>query len=343
LCHFSGFFLDVRQAWVIFQIGLGTSGFLSRGSIRGEGEMIKSHRLASVFAVAASFVVVQASDAQVFWSANGGANIVRSDLDGSNVTTVFTGSGIVGLAATDSYIYWVENAGADSGIWRAGHDGSNPDKYITGPFSGLQFLAVDEPGNRIFFSDWGQGLYQANLTTGGGVTSIGNPGITTDPTGRNTGVALAGPNQLISLAANAGDRNVYSTDISAGSNAALGQYAAASNQSYGLALVDNIAYITTLNHGNLSSYNLATNQSVQLLPNTSIGQALGVAVNPEQTHLYIVGRADGSIFTYDLQTGQLDTFLAGVGAHFSVAVIPEPATAGLLLGGIGLLGLRRRR
>jgi hypothetical protein len=311
-------------------------------------------------AVAAALLAIPTADAQVFFTANGGQDIRRADLDGNinSVVTIFTGSawgvtgGIVDVAATSTHLYWTQNAGVESGIWRSNLDGSNPTKYITDnqQFSGLQFLQVDAASNRIFFSDWDNGLFTANLTTGLEITNIGNPGASSSPDSqnRNTGVALVGPNQLLSLAANnlPNDRNVYSTDVSAGTFSVLGQYAAASNQSYGLVYSTsaNTAYVTTFNNGNLSSYNLATNQSVQLLPNASIAQALGLALSPDESSLFIVGRNGGMIYTYDLTTNQLTPFLSGVDAHFGIAVIPEPSTYALIFGlAVGALLVVRRR
>lgn len=304
-------------------------------------------------AAAASFLAIQSADAQnVFWTSNGGLDIRTSDFSGSSPTTIFSGSGlldgtIVDVAATSSHIYWTDknDTTTGGGIWRANHDGTGAAKFVSndGSLFSPQFIHIDESSNRLYFSDWNAGLFSVNLSDGTDLTSHGDPGIGS-PASNNTGLALRGPSELVSVTAGAGDLNVYSTDLSDSSSSIFGQYAGTSNQTYGLAYhgATDTAYITTFNLGNLMSYNLTTNESSVI--ETGITQALGVTLNPEQTMLYIVGRSGGNIYTYDLATETLSPFLTGDDVHFGVAVIPEPGTYALLFGlTIGALLIVRRR
>jgi len=299
---------------------------------------------------AASFLTVHTADAQVFWTSAGGADISRANLDGTSAGTIFsrgelfTGN-IIDVAATTSHVYFTVNAAGGGGVYRIDHSGGGFQPIATGEFAGgLQFLRVDPAAGMVYFSDWTAGLFSAPMA-GGAATALGVPAAS------NTGIALGGPNQLLSVAASAGNRNIYSTDLSGPTISSLGEYAATSNQSYGLAYnpATNLAYVTTVNHGNLSVFNLGDNSSTQLLANGSIPRALGMDLNPEGTHLYIVSQTHGNntgtpgIWTYNLASQELELFLA-TDASFGVSVIPEPSTYALILGlGVaGLLIVRRR-
>lgn len=324
---------------------------LIRETTKNQGISMRYRPFLSIGALAATaaFFSMPTADAQVFWTANGAAEIRSANLDGSNPGTIIDRTGlfngnIVGVAATSSHVYWTVNTDnvtepSGAGIWRANHNGSNPTLIVPTANTGNQFLAIDESAGRLYFSDWTEGLFWAPLS-GGAVNPISNPAAS------NTGIVVAGPNQLLSIAAGGGDRNIYSTDIIEGTSASLtNPYAAASNQSYGLVISDaNIAYTTTFNNGNLSSYNLGTDDTVQILPNGSIGQALGMALTLDQSGLLIVGRTTGNIFHYDIAGESLTTFIDGAGAHFGIAVVPEPSAYALIFGlAAGALLIVRRR
>jgi hypothetical protein len=312
------------------------------------------------FIAAAALLTLPTADAQVFWTSNSSADIMRANLDGTGVTPVFqrdgntlglTG-GIIDVAATSTHLYWTENVAGGGGIWRSDHFGNNVTKIVSGSFTGgLQFLVADTAGDRLLFSDWSAGVFSAPLS-GGTATPLGNPGATTATSVyRNTGVALAGPNQLLSLAANTNDRNVYSTDINAAANSVLGTYTAtASNQSYGIAYhaPSNTVYSSTVNDGRVSLFDLSTNTAAPAAVAT-LSRALGMDFNPDGSLLYIVSQTNANntgtpgIYTFDPSNQQLSLWLA-TDASFGVAVIPEPSTYALLFGlGIGAFLLVRRR
>jgi hypothetical protein len=312
---------------------------------------------------AAALLAAQTASAQLFWTANAGSDIVRANLDGTGVTTIFqradnpdfTGNAI-GVAATTSHVYWTENLGGGGGIWRANHDGSDSQRIVSGTFSGgLQFVSI--ANNQLWFSDWNDGLFSAPLA-GGSATQISNPGASTTPdaSNRNTGVALMGPNQLLSVAANTNDRNLYISDVAGGTFSVLGLYstqASGHHTSYGLVYRDSSNTIINGIHGNhlLAFYDVAGGT----VTNASVQRPLGLALSPDQNQVYVVSQFHGTqqpnpgIYVYDFGAGSVSPLLtwSAVEAQtptFGVAVIPEPGTYALIFGiGIGAFLLIRRR
>lgn len=288
----------------------------------------------SLFAASAS--------AQVFWTND--TEIWSSDLSGGNQQMVYDGTGldntIVDVAATSSHIYWTDKADSNSagGIWRANHDGTGAEMYISndGSLFSPQFLQVDQTNNTLYFSDWTEGIFSADLDTGANLANRGNPAA------NNSGIGLRSANELLSVAAGSGDTSVYSTDLTDDSVSTVGDYAG-TNQSYGFAYDEagDTAYISGFNTGDLYSVDMVTGDET-LLIDGELTSPLGMAMNPENTHLYIVGRGEG-IYSYELATGDLATAING-DSHFGVAVIPEPSTYALIFGlGVGALLVVRRR
>lgn len=92
----------------------------------------------------------------VYWSdyaAGYEYNIMRADLDGSNVTGVTQKSLAVPLTievdATGQKLYWPNG----SGIYEAGLDGSNEQLFLSLPSSYTYDLEIDPVGRKMYFSD----------------------------------------------------------------------------------------------------------------------------------------------------------------------------------------------
>jgi hypothetical protein len=130
----------VDSKFVYWAQGGGPDGSIGRANLDGSGanpNFIPS----SAGVINPRGIAVTASG--LYW-ANGGGTIGRANLDGSgpNPALINSGSQICGLAADQSFIYWLD-ASIGQRIGRAALDGSSPDpNFITGVNAGCG-IAVD--------------------------------------------------------------------------------------------------------------------------------------------------------------------------------------------------------
>lgn len=91
-----------------------------------------------------------AQQTYLYWTDRTGGLVQRSDIDGSNVTTIVSGISTPEAMTYDSVnqkIYWLER---DTGtIFRADIDGSNSETVISSLGAGLRNLAVDPTNSDI--------------------------------------------------------------------------------------------------------------------------------------------------------------------------------------------------
>jgi hypothetical protein len=256
--------------------------------------------------------------------------IIRaSDIDGSNVVTVFDGSELMdGLAvdvvATATHIYWTDHAGASDkgGVWRANRDGSGAQRLVVnnGSFNAPHYLAIDEANGRLFFSDYTRGIFRADLADGQNVTAVADE-YSAPPT--YTGIVQTAADRILFLtASNSWIYQVQFSEWSAGWPSALANIQGG-NATYGLAYdeVSQTVYFTDFNGGTLRSYNLGTGEANVL--QRGLTSPLGVKFSPSRTHLLIAERNKG-ISAYQFSNGGYD-LLVSTAAHFGVAVTADPA------------------
>ena len=91
------------------------------------------------------------------WPTFSSVQFRRSNLDGSNIETLFTFNDRVGDFALDvdgGKIYWTEfgSFAGQGGVLRANLDGTHRETLVGGLW-GVAGLALDIPGNKIYFSD----------------------------------------------------------------------------------------------------------------------------------------------------------------------------------------------
>ncbi len=258
---------------------------------------------------------------------------MASDIDGGNVTEVFDGETMDGSAVdivvTDEFIYWTDNS-VDSGvggIWRAERSGANAGLFIEnqGDFDDPQFLAIDDSNGKLYFSDWSNGIFEAELSDGSGVTHVGNPGT------NNTGIALRGDGEMLSVTAGSDDTDLYSTNLDTGETASLATLDG-NHQQYGLAYDEenDVAYIGNFGDGTLTSYDFDTGEAE--LIREGFVDLLGIALSPSGTHLLLVERG-GGVGAYQIDNGETGSLVPG-DAHFGVAVAADPADIELSADGI---------
>jgi hypothetical protein len=268
-----------------------------------------------------------ASAHDLYWTEQ---KIIRaSDIDGSNVVTVFDGSSqmdgvAVDVVATASHIYWTDHANSSGagGVWRANRDGSGAQRLVVnnGSFNAPHYLAIDEANGRIFFSDYTRGIFRADLADGQNVTAVADE-YSAPPT--YTGIVQTAADRILFLtASNSWIYQVQFSEWSAGWPSALADIQGG-NATYGLAYdeVSQTVYFADHNGGTLRSYNLSTSEAKVL--KSGLNLPLGVKFSPSRTHLLIAER-DKGISAYQFSNGGYDLLVPAPGAHFGVAVTADP-------------------
>ena len=100
------------------------------------------------------------SRGKIYWEGEGGDAILRGNLDGSQVETLFTGVDDVDdidIDESGGKLYW----GGSDGILRANLDGSQAEKIVSVSTSGI---AIDEGEGKIYWTDWiWEMILRANL------------------------------------------------------------------------------------------------------------------------------------------------------------------------------------
>lgn len=255
--------------------------------------------------------------------------ILASDIDGQNVTVIFDGdtsspqmaSYAVDIAVTDTHIYWSGHSGGD--IWRANRDGTDATQLATEVGSSIHFLAISETTGKIYFSDYSNGIYSANLADGSAVTNFysGNPGAFAGLVLDST--ATSGVDELLWVSA--GSTWLYRTVPEWWSTSADVELEGG-NATYGVALDESTStfYYTNFTDGTLRSYDLST-QEHELLWTPGMTSPLGVKLSPSGTHLLIAERGRG-VSGYEIATGGYELLVASADAHFGVAVTADPGT-----------------
>ncbi len=121
-----------------------------------------------------------ANATHLFW-VNISGSVFRSNLDGSNITTIATVGGdfLQGIALTDSHLYW-SDATAHS-IMRANLDGSGVTTLVG---SGLSIpYGLQVAGSYLYWADLGTDVIQRSNLDGTGVTTILSAFDVTNPSG----------------------------------------------------------------------------------------------------------------------------------------------------------------
>lgn len=212
----------------------------------------------------------------------------------------------------------------------------------------------------------------------GAVTVVGNTGvqltdIAFDPTGHLYGISFdslysinsstAAATRIGSVGAQlnslvfgadgtlyAAGNSLYSINTGTGAASLLSHGGIAFNSSGDLAFIGNTLLLSSTSpvSDTLIKFDSAFNAST--VGAMGVGNVYGLATN-DNVHLY--GVAGHTIYTVDALTGS-STFLSsylgqGLGVangsafYAEAAPVPEPATYGMLLGGLGLIGLAARR
>lgn len=263
----------------------------------------------------------------LFWTDQ--ARIRSASIDGTNADVVFDGSGEVGLivdvAVTDDYIYWTDNrestAVGEGGVWRLARAGGEAELYIPndGSFWALQFLEIDESANKIYFTDYREGLFSADLDDGGNITNIADI-----VSNGHTGIALIDSNEAFLITAATGDVDLYRVNLSTGAYTTEHTFFGHNEQQYGLVYdpVDEMVYITNFGDGFLDALHLPTGAETELA--SELSQPLGLRLSPSRTHLVFAERGSGNISAYDLDADELFVAAPVGTAHFGVAVLADP-------------------
>ena len=100
-------------------------------------------------------VTLAIDSSHVYWTNfgwMGASTIVRADLDGSNATTIGTGTSVSWIAVGAGYVWWAGNgANGPATVTRAELDGSNPTIMLT-TTGGFDGIGVDSTS--LYATDW---------------------------------------------------------------------------------------------------------------------------------------------------------------------------------------------
>ena len=256
-------------------------------------------------------------------------NIMASDIDGGNVTEVFDGSVMEGLpvdiVVTNDHLYWTEHAGSSEhgGIWRADRDGNNAELFVEndGSFSAPHYLVISGVHDKIYFSCYSNGLFQADLETGDNLEVLFD-----DFASAFTGLALRGDNDEELIWITAASPTIYRTQLPSGSTSQGDVIldVSGAGETYGVAYNpdDGHLYFTNFGEGFLYRFDFDTGESTLL--RVGIGGPLGLKFSPSRTHLLIAERGKG-VSAYQLDNSGYELLADAPDAHFGVAVTADPA------------------
>ncbi len=278
----------------------------------------------------------------LYWTDRTGGLVQRSDMDGSNVTTIVSGISTPEAMTYDSVnkkIYWLERDTAT--IFRADIDGSNSETVISGLGTGLRNIAVDPTNSQIYWAIDSANLSRAILRAnydGTGTTTILS-GLT-DP----QSIALDVPNNFLYYSDEGSDRIARSTLAGAGLTTI---YSTNTNDPERVVLngAGTFAYWLDGNAGGgtNSVYRGDLSDFSQTTLVTGLTGPSDIAVTDSTIYISNFG---GQILSASIAGGGTTTLVSGLGELRSVTVVPEPSTYALIFGAgalIAALYLRRRR
>ncbi len=268
---------------------------------------------------------------ELYWT-DAQNRIHGADIDGSNASVIYDGTGMDGLlidvVATDTHLYWTDNAQstAAGGIWRAERDGGNAERLVEnlGTFSDPQFIAVDEAGNKLYFTCWQEGVFSADLDDGSDLTFI------TRPSGSTTGIALIDSDEAFVINAAGNNTNLYRVNFADQTATVEFEFVGHGAAQYGLAFdpdagAEGTAYVSNFGDGAVDAYDLAAGTESGLIAPDGLVEPLGLGLNPSRSHLVVVERGSGHLIAYEFASGESFTAAPVGSAHFGVAVLAEPS------------------
>lgn len=100
-------------------------------------------------------IAVDAVGGYVYWAAMQEMKIYRSDLNGTNITTLYTANGFVSdidLDLVNNKIYFGQWLSDERGLFSIDLSGNNLDTIVTSGYD-VHFIGLDIPNNKIYFSD----------------------------------------------------------------------------------------------------------------------------------------------------------------------------------------------
>ena len=283
-----------------------------------------------------------AQQTYLYWTDRTGGLVQRSDIDGSNVTTIVSGISTPEAMTYDSVnnkIYWLERGTGT--IFRADIDGSNSETVISSLGAGLRNLAVDPTNSDIYWAIDSDGpsqvIRRANYDGTGTTTILSG---LTDP----QSIALDVPNNFLyysdeganriarSTLAGTGLTTIYSTNTNDPERVVLN---AAGTFAYWL---DGNAGggTNSVYSGDLSDFSQTT-----LV--TGLSSPSDIAVTDSTIY---ISNFNGQILSASIAGGGTTTLVTGLGQLRSVTVVPEPSTYALIFGAgafVAVIYLRYRK
>ncbi len=157
-----------------------SSGEQGSDTVHNGGSMIRSNlrTLIALAAMAGILTTAKVRAEAIFWVQGTGANsrVVRSDLNGANVSTLITSPTVadpttIAIHAASQTLYWAHGTSNASRIMRAGLDGSGPSTVLAWPLkSDTKGIDVDSSGGMIY---WAEGAGTDSRIHRAGLTGIG--------------------------------------------------------------------------------------------------------------------------------------------------------------------------